>query len=221
MTISETNTRGASDAEWRDDVVGYGAAEVAYAISLSDGMQRQQAEKFLQVNADFLTEQIVAIGASSLLARGELILEGDSLVPRGGIRLLAAVVQTAFRWTEIALIGVDGAEAAVYVQSADLSLFLQPTALGSWEMVVKAPEVPDSALLKQIIDGSVERNPSGVVYFGTETAGAAKNHLFVRSSDAGRWDVADVHDDEPEQGADGVETTKLLALISNFVAPPQ
>ena len=205
------------------DVTGYGAAELAYAISLTDGVHRSQAAEFLQVSEAFLTEQIIAIGASSLLARGELTVRGDSLVAGGGLRLLSATLQTATRWTEIALITDVGAEAAVYVQAPDLSVFLQPVSLGAWEIVVKAPEATDSALLKQIIDGSIERHSVGVVYFGTETADAERNHLFVRATYEGRWDVADVADVEPageQNRTDGVDTAALIDTLAAFVALP-
>ncbi|QWT24546.1 hypothetical protein KPL76_03915 [Subtercola sp. PAMC28395] len=217
----DVGTVDVGTVEWPDEVVGFGAAEIAYAISLTAGIRRQKALEFLQVNEDFLTEQIVAVGASSLVARGELVLEGDLLVPRGGIRLLAATLQVAARWTEIALITENGAEAALYLQAPELSIFLQPTALGSWEMVVKEPSAPDVAFLKQVIDGSVARHPLGVVYFGSEASSGssifAKNHLFVRAQDDELWDVADVHDQDDQRRTEGVDAAGLLAILADFV----
>lgn len=197
----------------------YGAAEVAYALSLTEGDARRNAETFLQVAPDFVTEQIAALGASSLLARGELTVDGDDLLPRGGLRLLIAVLQSAERWTEIGLIDERGVEAAVYVQSRALSIFLQPAAMSTWVMVVKAPAAPDAGLLLELIENNAARHPLGVAYFGTEAGGAEKQHLFVRPDGAGRWDVADV--EAPGDGrSDGVTTDELSERLAAFVALP-
>jgi len=206
------------------DTPAFGAAEVAYAVSLSSGISRERAEKALQIAPGFITEQIAALGASSLLARGELILAGEELQPRGAIRLLIAILQTAERWTEIGLVNEDGIEAALYLQSRELSVFLQPAALSTWSMVVKAPDVADAELLETIITGNAARHPLGTAYFGTELTGApldgsAKTHLFVRPADGGGWDLADV--EAPGDGrTDGVDSASMRARVAAFVALP-
>ncbi|TAJ46606.1 MAG: hypothetical protein EPO52_13660 [Herbiconiux sp.] len=206
------------------DTPAFGAAEVAYAVSLSSGVARQRAERALQIAPGFITEQIAALGASSLLARGELILEGDALQPRGAIRLLIAILQTAERWTEIGLVNEDGIEAALYLQSPELSVFLQPAALSTWSMVVKAPDVADADLLETIITGNAVRHPLGTVYFGTELTGFAldgseKTHLFVRPTGEGAWDLADV--EAPGDGrSDGVDSAAMRERLASFVALP-
>ncbi len=206
------------------DTPAFGAAEVAYALSLGSGEARQRAEKALQVAPGFITEQIAALGASSLLARGELTLENDELRSRGAIRLLIAILQSAVRWTEIGLVNEDGIEAALYLQSPELSVFLQPGALSTWSMVVKAPDVADVQLLEQIIAGNAARHPLGTVYFGTELIsspldGSGKTHLFVRPSGEGGWDVADA--EAPGDGrSDGVDSGVVRERLAAFVALP-
>lgn len=198
----------------------FGAAEVGYALSLADGEARRQAEKFLQVDHTFVTPQVAALGASSLLARGELSVDGDDLVPHGAVRLLIAVLQAAVRWTEIALVNENGAEAAVYLQSPELSVFLQPAAMNTWVMVVKAPGVEDSALLKELIDNNVARHPLGTAYFGTETLGSDKGHFFVRAAAADLWDVADA-EGAGDGLADGIPSSQLLDRLAALVALPE
>ncbi|WP_291050636.1 hypothetical protein [Herbiconiux sp.] len=203
------------------DTPTFGAGEVAYALSLTDGVARMQAEKFLQVAPDFVTDQIAALGASSLVARGELLIEGDVLQPRGALRLFIGVLQNAVRWTEIGLVNDDGVEAALYLQSSELSIFLQPAAMSTWVMVVKAPEVADAAMLEQIVTSNVPRHPSGTAYFGTEVAGSEKTHFFVRPSASGdgRWDLADV--EAPGDGlAEGVDTAALRDRLRTLVELP-
>ncbi|MEA9986562.1 MULTISPECIES: hypothetical protein [Subtercola] len=222
--------REAPSAAPEGDTATFGAAEVAYAVSLTDGVQRQQAVAFLQIDEAFLTDQIAALGASSLLARGELSIEGDVLIASGAVRLLTAVLQTAVRWTEIALVNDDGTEAALYLQSPALSVFLQPAAMSTWVMVVKDPAAADSAVLAQLIESNRARRPLGTAYLGTETAGSAKNHLFVRAAE-GRpaepqaWQVADVPSNtDPNSfigdAGDDVGTAELVGRLAEFVRLP-
>ncbi|MDO9396789.1 MAG: hypothetical protein Q7T71_09610, partial [Herbiconiux sp.] len=188
-----TDTRAwttAAEAVSPADTPSFGAAEVAYAVSLTEGEARERAVRFLQLAPDFVTEQIAALGASSLLARGELSVDGDALVPRGGIRLLIAVLQRAVRWTEIAMIQESGVEAALYVQSPELSVLLSPAAMSTWTMVVRRPAVSDAALLAELVSNNAARHPDGTAYFGTELVGSAsdgsgKIHLFVRPDGEG------------------------------------
>ncbi|SMG36365.1 hypothetical protein [Agreia pratensis] len=221
MTLFTTDGPPApATAEPNGSVVCFGAAEVAYAISLSAGVQKRQAISFLQVDEAFLTEQIIALGASSLLAHGQLSLEGDVLNASGGVRLLAAALQTATRWTEIALINEEGTTAAVFISAPDLSIFLQPAAMSTWELVVKAPIASDADMLMQIVESNASRHPVGVTYFGTETATSPKNHLFVRASENGAWDVADVENADDERHTDGVSSEVLRARLGTFVELP-
>ncbi|SMQ68016.1 hypothetical protein [Agreia sp. VKM Ac-1783] len=221
MTFLRTDAQPVQPpADPNDGVVCFGAAEVAYAISLSEGIQKRKAISFLQVDDAFLTDQIIALGASSLLARGQLSIEGDVMRPRGGLRLLAAALRTAMRWTEIALVNEDGTTAAVYVSAPDLSIFLQPAAMSTWELVVKAPLVSDADMLMQMIESNAVRHPVGVTYFGTETATSPKNHLFVRASEDGTWGVADVENVDDRRHVDGVSTEVLRERLVEFAELP-
>ncbi|RFA15049.1 hypothetical protein B7R22_07505 [Subtercola boreus] len=234
MTSTSTWQHAAPPAASPDDIAVFGAGEVAYALSLCGEEARARASRFLQVEPGFVTPQIAALGASSLIARGELTVDLDALVPSGGIRLLIGVLQNAVRFTEIAMVNESGPEAALYVQSAELSLLLQPGSMSTWSMVVKAPEAPDSALLKQVIDDNARRHPEGVAYFGTELVGEgptgagfaapSANNLFVRPSGVFAWDVADVRatdgDRVLQERTENTSTAALIERLSDFVRLP-
>ncbi|RFA13366.1 hypothetical protein B7R21_08375 [Subtercola boreus] len=234
MTSTSTWQQAAPPAASPDDIAVFGAGEVAYALSLCSEEARERASRFLQVEPGFVTPQIAALGASSLIARGELTIDGEALVPSGGIRLLIGVLQNAVRFTEMAMVNEDGPEAALYVQSAELSLLLQPGSMSTWSMVVKAPEAADSALLKQVIDDNARRHPDGVAYFGTELVGGepagadvvarSSNNLFVRPSGVFAWDVADVRatdgDSVVQERTENTSTAALLDRLADFVRLP-
>ncbi|MDF2444497.1 MAG: hypothetical protein JWR01_2700 [Subtercola sp.] len=234
MTSTSTWQQAAPPAASPDDIAVFGAGEIAYALSLCSESARARASRFLQVEPGFVTAQIAALGASSLLARGELALDGDALVPSGGIRLLIGVLQNAVRFTEIAMVNASGPEAALYVQSSELSLLLQPGSMSTWAMVVKAPEAEDSALLKQVIDDNARRHPEGVAYFGTElvdvessgsaSAGASTDNLFVRPAGAFTWDVADVRAADGErmvqERSENTSTAAFVERLAAFVRLP-
>ncbi|RFA09199.1 hypothetical protein B7R54_08140 [Subtercola boreus] len=228
--MTSTWQQAAPPAASLDDIAVFGAGEVAYALSLCSEEARERASRFLQVEPGFVTPQVAALGASSLIARGELTVDGDALVPSGGIRLLIGVLQNAVRFTEIAMVNEAGPEAALYVQSPELSLLLQPGSMGTWSMVVKAPEAADSALLKQVIDDNARRHPEGVAYFGTELVGtgpadAVTGNLFVRPAGVFSWDVADVRATDGEsvtqERTENTSTAALLDRLADLVRLPQ
>lgn len=207
------------------DAPTYGAGEIAYALSLAEDAIRAQAEKFLQVRPGFVTDQTAALGASSLVARGELTvdIDGDTLTPKGGIRLLIALIQTAERWTEIAMMNEGGVEAALYVQSPELSVLLSPGAMSTWTMVVKSPAFTDAEFLAQLVRENASLHPLGTAYLGTEVLGSEKHHFFVRpdpdSSGSPRWELADP--EAPGDGrSDGVDDAELVVRLAAFAALP-
>ena len=223
--MTDTRTRDAAEpAAQPVDAPSYGAGELAYALSLAEGPARAQAERFLQVKPGFVTDQTAALGASSLVARGELTVEGDVLEPRGGIRLLIVALQTAVRWTEIAMMNEGDVEAAVYLQTPELSMLLSPAAMSTWTMVVRAPAYTDAQFLARLVTDNATRHPLGTAYFGTEVPGSAKHHLFVRPSAepdpfGRRWDLADA--EAPGDGrTDDVVDAALLERLTAFTALP-
>ncbi|MFB2556416.1 hypothetical protein [Herbiconiux liangxiaofengii] len=224
--MTDTRTWAAAEPSASSvDAPTYGAGEIAYALSLAEGPVRAQAEKFLQVEPGFVTDQTAALGASSLVARGELTVTGDLLEPRGGIRLLIVVLQTAVRWTEIAMMNEGSVEAALYVQSPELSVLLSPAAMSTWTMVVRSPAYTDAQFLARLVNDNAARHPLGTAYFGTEVLGSEKHHLFVRPSSevdtfGGRtWDLADA--EAPGDGrSDAVGDAELLERLAAFSALP-
>lgn len=219
--MTETNTAAAEGtATVSPAVVGYGAAEVIYLISQgSAGLKERNAEA-LQVRPDVLTEQIAALGASSLLARGEIVANGEAMELRGGARILNQALNAAVRWTEVAMVNGTGVEAALYIQSRDVSVFLQPAALSTWFMVVKDPQAGDAQMLKQVMDSNLERHPESAMYFGSQLIEGPKDHLFVRASGNGQWDVAQVENPGEQERDDAVPTDRLLARLAELLALP-
>lgn len=203
------------------NATGFGAAEIAYLLTNSAGAVKAKNIEVMQIRPEVLTEQISALGASSLLARGELTADGDRVELAGAARLLNHTLARAERWTEIALVNDTGVEAALYIQSRELSIFLQPAALSTWFMVVKVPEASDASMLKQIIDTYVSAHPEAAVYFGSQTLGTDKAHFFVRASDGGTWDVAHVESPGEQDRVDGLGTDDLLAQLAELAELPQ
>ncbi|MCQ9164785.1 MULTISPECIES: hypothetical protein [unclassified Arthrobacter] len=219
--MPETNTApAAADAAQTTAVAGYGAAEIVYLISQGSGALRDRNAAALQVRPEAMTEQIAALGASSLLARGEITADGGTMELRGGARILNQALNAAVRWTEVAMVNGTGVEAALYVQSRDVSVFLQPAALGTWFMVVTDPQAGDARMLKQVMDSNLARHPEAAMYFGSQLAGLPKDHFFVRASGDGLWDVAHVEKPGEQDRTDGVGTQELLARLAGLLALP-
>ncbi|PYI65564.1 hypothetical protein CVV68_17745 [Arthrobacter livingstonensis] len=219
--MTETNTVPAPDTAGQSPAVtGYGAAEIAYLISQGTNGLKEKNAAAMQVRNDVLTEQIAALGASSLLARGEIVADGDAMELRGGARILNQALNAALRWTEVAMVNGTGVEAALYIQARDVSVFLQPAALSTWFMVVKDPQASDAQMLKQILESNVARHPEAAMYFGSETVTGPKDHFFVRASGNGQWDVAHVEKPGEQDRTDGVSAEALLDHLAKLVSLP-
>lgn len=219
--MAKTNaTQEAQASEQNSAVAGYGAAEIAYLVSQGSSVLQKKNAAFLQIRDAIRTEQVAALGASSLLARGEIVAVGESMELRGGARILNQALNAAVRWTEVAMVNGTGVEAAVYLQSRDVSVFLQPAALSTWFMVVKDPQSSDAQMLMQVIESNVAQHPEAAMYFGSESLTGPKDHFFVRKTDDGQWDIAHVKNPGEQDRTDGVSGTALLAELAQLLRFP-
>ena len=199
--------------------VGFGIAEIAFLLSLGQGPSAERAREILTVGGELAQETFTAAGASSLLARGLVRIEGDSVVPNAAAEYLAYVFAAGRRWTEVGLFGAESIELALYFQAPEVSVLLQPSALSTWFAVVKTPQATDAEMLKQIIDANVAKHPEGAVYLGSSTLTDEQN-FFVRPADGSNWDVAHVRAPGDQDREPSVDTAALLQHLERLSTLP-
>lgn len=215
-TVAQIPLSGAGEEA---GVVGFGIAEIAFLLSLGKGGAADKARETLKVGPELATEQFTAAGASSLLARGLVRVEGEAVVPNAAAEYLAYAFAAGQRWTEVGLFGAEKMEFALYFQAPGVSVLLQPSVLSTWFAVVKGPEASDADMLKQIIDANVLQQPEGAVYLGSATLSEERN-FFVRRADGGNWDVAFVRSPGDQDRDPSVDTETLMAHLGTLTVLP-
>lgn len=198
--------------------LGLGIAELAYLLSRFDSASARKSVEMLHVNEDYLSPLVTAVGASSLLARGLLHVNGDEVEPTEALSLVNYVLAAATRWIELGFVGEADVDGGLLLQSPEASMFLQPLSLGAWQVLVKDRSTSDIRTLRVLVDDHFENNPHGAVHFGSTTFESVQT-LSVRM-DEGRWKVAlgaggGRRDTEGPDITSGELDQKLLELLSN------
>jgi hypothetical protein len=200
-------------------VLGFGVAEIAYLLSLGTGPAAEKSRTVLTVGPEMSTPVLLAAGASSLLARGLVRVEGDDVLPNAGAEYVAFALAASYRWTEIGLQNERKPEFALYFQAPEVSVLLQPAALGSWFAVIKDPEAGDVDMLRQVVDRGVSGPGLAAVFFGSSTLTDEVNY-FVRRNDDDSWDVAHVAPDGEQHRKPSVGEAVLRADLEDLTRAP-
>ncbi|MFJ6000816.1 hypothetical protein [Arthrobacter sp. NPDC092385] len=200
-------------------VLGFGIAEIAYLLSLGTGPQADKSRRLLTVGPDMTAPVMLAAGASSLLARGLVRVDGDAVIPNAGAEYVAFAFAASYRWTEVGLQNERKPEFALYFQAPEVSLLLQPAALGSWFAVIKDPAATDAEMLRQVIEQGTSALEPAAVLFGSSTLSDETNY-FVRRNGGGGWDVAHVTPAGEQQRRPAVSESALLADLQALTQAP-
>lgn len=216
--MTDTATTTAQRAT-EPSVLGLGVAEIAYLLSLGAGPAAEKSRSVLTVGTEMTTPVMLAAGASSLLARGLVRVEGDDVIPNGGAEYVAFALAAAYRWTEIGLQNERKPEFALYFQAPEVSVLLQPAALGSWFAVIKDSSATDAEMLRQVIDQGTTGLGLAAVFFGSSTLSRETNY-FVRRGDDGDWDVAHVTKGGEQDRKPSIGEATLLADLEALTQAP-
>ncbi|WP_026819317.1 hypothetical protein [Arthrobacter castelli] len=212
-------TDPASEYADEDAPLGLGIAELSYLLSRFDSASARKSVEMLHVNEDYLSPLVTAVGASSLLARGLLHVNGDEVEPTEALSLVNYIMAASTRWIELGFVGEDDVDGGLLLQAPEASMFLQPLALGAWQVLVKDRSTSDMRTLRSLVDAHFESNPHGAVHFGSTTFESVQT-LSVRCED-GQWRVGLGAGGERRDTAGGPDITseeldrKLVELLSN------
>lgn len=198
--------------------LGLGIAELAYLLSRFDSPAAHKSVEMLHLNEDYLSPLVTAVGASSLLARGLLHLNGDEVEPTDALSLVNYVLVAAERWVELGFVGEANVDGGLLLQAPEASMFMHPMSLGAWQVLVKDRTTTDVATLRSLVDTHLETYPQGAVHFGSTTFESVQT-LSVRG-EGDHWKVA-LGSGVQRMDTDGPGFTseeldrKLAELISN------
>ena len=173
---------------------GYGVAELLYLLGCYDTPSTRRSADALMVQWPSSSEDLRVAGTSSLLARQQLKVEGDELVPTGLALALAYALGNANRWTSASFLSDDGTQAAVFIHAPDLAAFLQPRGLGGWFAQIQMPSSSIAETLATLAAEHCSRAANAKVVFSSTDGSSAHNVILRTSGD--RWEAALSRGDE-------------------------
>lgn len=210
----------AGDSPSPDTVTGFGVAEISYLLSLGEGAEADRSRDVLSVGAEAGSPALVAAGASSLLARGLVRIDGDKVLPGPIANIVSYTFASARRWTQFGIFREDKLDFALYLQAPLVSVLFQPRALSTWFVVIKEPGRTDAELLLESIKTTIAESPDSVVYLRSHTLDDEAN-LFVRAGEDNSWDVAKVREPGDQDRDPAVSTQDLLNRLVTLTQLPE
>lgn len=198
-----------------EGVVGFGAGEVAYLLARHETPSSQRSREVLSMDPKLAGDGVLLAGASSLVARGLLVTDGDS---PGETKSVAALLDyaagNAYRWTRLGLVDAAKQELdyVVLLESDTVVALLQPRIYASWFVRFGEPDTDRQALVTGLIQERVAGQDGIGALLQVITADSHRN-LAVRSSGTGWEALADVSG--PGTGTGGVvDTAGLGAMVA-------
>jgi len=174
---------------------GYGIAELLYLLGCYDTASTRKSADALMLQWPSSSDDLRVAGTSSLLARQQLKVEGDELVPTGLALAIAYALGNATRWTSASFLSDDAPQAAVFIHAPDLAAFLQPHGLGGWfAQVQMASHGVAGTLAKLAAEHCSQATNAKVVLSSTVDGSSARNVILRASGD--RWEAALSRGDE-------------------------
>jgi hypothetical protein len=174
---------------------GYGIAELLYLLGCYDTPSTKTSADALMLQWPSSSDDLRVAGTSSLLARQQLKLEGDELVPTGLALAVAYALGNATRWTSASFLSDDAPQAAVFIHAPDLAAFLQPRGLGGWFAQVQMPSHSIAETLATLAAEHCSQALNAKVVLSSTTDGSLSRNVILRAS-GDRWEAALSRGDE-------------------------
>lgn len=174
---------------------GYGIAELLYLLGCYDTPSTQKSADALLLPWPSTSDDLRLAGTSSLLARQQLKLRDDELVPTGPALAVSYAFGNAHRWTSVSFLSDDAPQAAVFIHAPDLGVFLQPRGLGGWFAQVQMADHSAAATLAMAAADHCSRAGNAKVVLSSMTADIPPRNVVLRRA-GGKWEAALSEGDE-------------------------
>lgn len=174
---------------------GYGIAELLYLLGCYDTSSSQKSADALMLPWPSTSEDMRLAGTSSLLARQQLKLRDDELVPTGLALAVSYAFGHAYRWTSVSFLSDDAPQAAVFVHAPDLGAFLQPRGLGGWFAQVQMANHSAAATLALVAAEHCSSSKNAKVVISSVTDDFLARNVVLRASGE-KWEAALSRGDE-------------------------
>lgn len=205
--MTETPASGANQPE----AYGFGFAEIAYLLK-AVGSDGAKSAEVLRLESEVADERLCVAGASSLLGRGFLRVDGEDLTFAGPAVAIAYALAKAHRWTEISLIAEDSMDSVLHIESDSVSLLLQPRTLQTWFIFAQDPSVGGAAAELEMLKKHVADHNGGSAYLKCRRRDGDSD-LMLRS-DGDSWAIGRMAEGSADVEEDtGLTDDALLAAV--------
>jgi len=195
------------------DVIGFGVGELAYLLNVFEGPARDRSVSVFRAEELVEDSTLNTAGASSLLARDLAVVgDDDELGVKGVAAAVATALGQATRWTEMSLLTEDSMDNVVLLEAPEVSLMLQPRALGTWFAFAQDPSISSAEATLRVLRQHVDEHPGGTAYLVFKTLQDEKHLLIRRDGDSWATGVPDFATDEVAESAP-LDDAGLLGAI--------
>lgn len=187
MTENQASASGAEGP----DAIGFGFAEIAYLLK-AVGDDGAKSAEVLRLQNEVNDDRLCVAGASSLLARELLTVQGEDLNFAGPVAAIAYALAKADRWTEISLMAEDSIDTVLHVETDTVSILMQPRTLQTWFIFAQDPAVDGAAAQLEMLKKHVAEHSGGSAYLKYRTR-ESDSDLLLRS-DGDHWAIGRIVD---------------------------
>lgn len=194
------------------DVIGFGVGELAYLLNVFEGPARDRSVSVFRAEDLVEDSTLNTAGASSLLARDLAVIADDQLGVKGVAAAVATALGHATRWTEMSLLTEDSMDNVVLLEAPEVSLMLQPRALGTWFAFAQDPTIGSAEAILRVVRQHVNEHPGGTAYLVFKTLEEEKHLLVRRDGDTWATGVPDFASDQVAETT-CLDDSRLLIAI--------
>lgn len=194
------------------DVIGFGVGELAYLLNVFEGPARDRSVSVFRAEDLVEDSTLNTAGASSLLARDLAVIADDQLGVKGVAAAVATALGHATRWTEMSLLTEDSMDNVVLLEAPEVSLMLQPRALGTWFAFAQDPTIGSAEAILRVVRQHVNEHPGGTAYLVFKTLEEEKHLLVRRDGDTWATGVPDFASDQVAETTCLADSRLLMAI---------
>ena len=198
--------------------LGLGFGEILALLAVNGGDAAAGTAELLGLADYTQLPEVIASGASSLVARGYAhVGPSAELAVDGPIAGIAAALGGAARRMDLTLEAPGFTDRIVVLEAPGVAILLRPRAYSTWWALPQRADVPPAEATFMLVEGHLAEHPDGRVLIERHEVGQGYA-LSVRRANGGGW-LLGVRppgaEDAPEEPGDAVALLAALRAVRN------
>lgn len=200
--------------------VGFSYVELHYLLGVVDTEAGERSRARLGLYGFDDPQQLAAIGASGLLARGLLGASDDnaSVVPVNEAMFVSYVLLNAKRWSTFQSTDGEAKGDTGFLIESDLgSVLAQPRALDTWWFLLIDDAAAGNKIIVEMVVALAEEGTARAIFLRTETDTVDRSFTVFREGPEWSYALGTTGSPDPEQRVDATGKTELVESLRDFV----